>query len=94
MEAIEAKWAQVKVSSGTNRRVRPLATYKQWKAHEWKTWLLVWIPILKEHVSSGMVQLLSNFTLGILLLMKDTVTRDEVDHSRDLLLLFCKGTNI
>jgi len=88
-KSVDERWNLVRVSSGTDRRVRPLNTVAQWKAHEWKTWLLVWIPVLKDNIDYGVLVLLSKFTLGILLLLQDTITIETVDHSRSLLEDFC-----
>jgi len=76
----------VKVSSGTDRRVRPLDSVAQWKAHEWKTWFLLWIPILKGNIHVNVLTLLSKFTLGILLLLQDKITLEVTSRAR--------GTNI
>jgi len=66
-----------------------LTSVSQWKAHEWKTWMLVWIPVLKGNIDFNVLTLLSKFTLGILLLLQDKVTREEIEHSRLLLEEFC-----
>jgi len=79
----------VRVSTGTDRRVRPLSTVAQWKAHEWKTWLLCWIPILKGILDGKVLTLLSKFTLGILLVLEDAITQDSLERSRLLLEEFC-----
>jgi len=91
MHIIKKRWSKVKVSLGTNRRIRPLSCHKIWKAHEWRTWLLVWLPVFKGKVPPGLYKLLSKFTLGILLLLKNNVTREEVENARTLLHSFCKG---
>jgi len=75
-EAVEKRWQMVKVSSGTDHRVRPLDSVAQWKAHEWKTWFLLWIPILKGNIDFNVNTLLSKFTLGILLLLQDQITHE------------------
>lgn len=80
----------MRVSSGTDRRVRPFESVSVWKAHEWKTWLLVWIPILKGIIDDDVLYLLAQFTLGILLLLQDSITKEEIVHSRELLTEFCE----
>lgn len=83
----------MKVSKGTNRRVRPLTYYKLWKAHEWKTWMFLWLPILKGVVSPGIYELLRKLTIGILLLLEDVINRENLKHSRKLLFQFCNGSS-
>lgn len=73
------------MSSGTDRRVRNFQSVAQWKAHEWKTWLLLWIPILKGNIDDAVLSLLAKFTLGVLLLLQDSITKEEIVHSRELL---------
>lgn len=88
---MDERWNRVRVSTGTDRTIRPLNTIAQWKAHEWKTWLLCWIPIFKGILDGEVLTLLSKFTLGILLMLEDRVTREAIEHSRLLLDDFCKN---
>lgn len=80
----------IRVSTGTDRRVRPFESVAQWKAHEWKTWLMVWIPVLKGNIDFNVLTLLGKFTLAMYLLLQNSVTREEVEHARLLLQDFCK----
>lgn len=87
---MDARWSRVRVSTGTDRNVRGLEDIRFFKAHEWKTWLLFWIPVMKGQLDVRILKHLSKFTLGILLLLQDQITREEVEHAGQLLQEFCQ----
>jgi len=87
---VDSRWSRVRVSTGTDRNVRGLEDIRFFKAHEWKTWLLFWIPVMKGQLDPRILKHLSKFTLGILLLLQIEITREQVEHASDLLHEFCE----
>jgi hypothetical protein len=59
-----------------------------WKANEWKTWLLVCIPILRGVLSDTYVNHLCQFVVAMTLLLRDRVTEEDIEKADQLINQF------
>ena len=74
--------------------VRTIDLNNSWTAHEWKTWMLFWVPLLspiyqKHHPDIS--ELLTNLTLGIILLLGNEITEDTIVRASQLLQSVCEN---
>jgi hypothetical protein len=72
-----------------NRSTRHIDEIASWKANEWKTWLIVCIPILKGLLADEYVNHLMKFVVALTLLMRDLISEDEIDRAEKLFKEFC-----
>ena len=72
---------RVKVPYELNRATRDLSDIAYWKAHEWKTWLMVCVPVLKGVLPEQYLTHLTKFVMGLTLLLGDKVTDDNVKRA-------------
>jgi len=85
---INARLAKCKIPSEVNRTTRDISECSYWKANEWKTWLLVSIPVLQGILKSPFLEHFAKFILGISLLIGDKITPKDIDSAEQLLLQF------
>lgn len=75
-----------------NHKPRALETRKNWKASEWQGWLLHYsIPCLSGILDSVYLQHWSLLAAGVSLLLKDSVTEQDVAESTRFLTEFVVG---
>ncbi len=77
-----------KVPYEVNRSTRHINEIASWKANEWKTWLIVCIPILKGVLSDTYVNHLSKFVVAMTLLLRDRVTEEDIEKADQLINQF------
>ena len=87
--AISKLLLRCKVPYETQRAVRDISDIKNWKAHEWKTWMVICIPILKEFLPLKYIDHLARFVLAFNILLADTITIEEASFAENLLQQFC-----
>lgn len=78
-----------KVPHETQRAVRPITDIKNWKAHEWKTWMIICIPILKGFLPPKYIHHLAKFVVAFNLLLSNEITLEKATLAEDLLTQFC-----
>jgi hypothetical protein len=91
---INSRIVQIKTPAEVNRTMRDLKDVAKWKANEWKSWLLVCVPILNGILQEHYLQHLSKLVSGLLLLLSDDVKPSEIDLSEKLLKQFNKETEV
>jgi hypothetical protein len=83
------RFLRCKVPYEVNRSTRHINEIASWKANEWKTWLIVCIPILKGILPDDYVNHLSKFVVALTLLTRDMISEAEIDTAEELLKDFC-----
>jgi hypothetical protein len=78
-----------KVPYEVNRSTRDLDEIPYWKANEWKTWLIVCIPILRGILSDKYLDHLQKFVVALSLLLQDKISPDQCDSAEELFKEFC-----
>jgi hypothetical protein len=73
-----SKLQHCKVPYEVSRSTRDLNDIAYWKAHEWKTWLLVCLPILKGLLPVENLMHLSKLVFGLSLLLTDSVSEQAI----------------
>jgi hypothetical protein len=86
---IVTRFMRCKVPYEVNRSTRDLDEVSYWKANEWKTWLLVCIPILKGILPAPYLDHLTKFVVGLTLLLGDKIELHEIGKAESLLKEFC-----
>jgi hypothetical protein len=87
-EKLVERFLRCKVPYEVNRSTRHLNEIASWKANEWKTWLIVCIPILKGVLADTYVNHLSKFVVAMTLLWRDRVTEDDIQKADKLINQF------
>jgi hypothetical protein len=82
---IVQRFIRCKVPYEVNRSTRDLDEMASWKANEWKTWLLVCIPILKGVLLDTYVNHLTQFVAAMTLLLRDRVTEEDIEKADQLI---------
>jgi len=88
IEEINGRLSKCKIPSEVNRTTRDISESAYWKANEWKTWLLICIPVLQGILKSPYLEHLAKFVLAISLLIGDKIRPSEIDTAEKLLLEF------
>jgi len=78
-----------KVPYEVNRSTRDLDEIAYWKANEWKTWLIVCIPILRGILLDQYLDHLNKFVVALSLLLGDKISPDQINEAEQLLKEFC-----
>ncbi len=94
MSKIDALWLTVKVPYECNRKTRGLNERPKWKANEWKTWLMVCIPILKGFLSDQYLKHLSQFVLGLSILLGEKLSLEDISLAEKMLNEFSQHAAI
>ncbi|OXA48760.1 hypothetical protein Fcan01_16430 [Folsomia candida] len=71
------------------RILREIKDIKYWKAHEWKIWMILAVPLLNGILSQPYLKHFSNFVTAITILCKDVITRADLETSDNLIKQFC-----
>lgn len=87
---INSRLLNCKIPSEVNRPTRDLKEIAYWKANEWKTWLLICIPILQGILKEPYIQHLSKLIVGLTLLISDKISPKHIDEAEKLLIEFNK----
>ncbi|KAK8771075.1 hypothetical protein V5799_025682 [Amblyomma americanum] len=75
-----------------NRQPRSLQMRKYWKASEWQYWLLYYsVPCLTDVLVEKYLNHWNLLVSGVFILLKDSVSASEVEHSTQLLTEFVVG---
>ena len=85
---INARLVRCKIPSEVNRVTRDLKDVAYWKANEWKTWLLICIPILQGILKDPYIEHLSKFVSALSLLISDKISPQDIDIAEKLLKQF------
>jgi hypothetical protein len=85
---INARLLQCKVPSEVNRTTRDLKDVAYWKANEWKTWLLICIPVLQGILPDPYLGHLSKLIVSVSLLISDKVSAEDIASADRLLSQF------
>jgi hypothetical protein len=91
---IVTRFMNCKVPYEVNRSTRDLKDIPHWKANEWKTWLIVCIPILKGILKDQYLDHLSKFVMAISIMMGDKISLDDLSFADSLLKKFCNDAPI
>lgn len=86
---IDSRIKNCKLPFECQRTVRELKDVKYWKAHEWKTWMIIAVPLLKGILSDCFVKHFSKFARAIYILSKRTISTEELEISAKLVEEFC-----
>ncbi|OXA39279.1 hypothetical protein Fcan01_25885 [Folsomia candida] len=71
------------------RILREVKDIKYWKAHEWKIWMIVAVPLLNGILSQPYLKHFSNFVTATTILCKDVISRADLETSDNLIKQFC-----
>jgi hypothetical protein len=81
---IDTRLLAVRIPYECNRQTRGVKDIAHWKANEWKTWMMVCIPILDGILPAKYLNNLSKFVLSMSLLLTDNVTKENIALSKTL----------
>ena len=73
----------------TQRSVRDISDMKNWKAHEWKNWMILCIPILKGFLPLKYIEHLAKFVVAFNILLAEKIPLEKVSFAEKLLEQFC-----
>ncbi len=88
-DAINEKWMLCTVPSNTNRYVRTMNEFARWKANEWKTFLLVCVPLLRGHLKEPYLGNFSCFVYSVFLMCSSSITEGDLTQADELMRQFC-----
>ncbi|OXA43283.1 hypothetical protein Fcan01_21926 [Folsomia candida] len=75
---INQKLRRCKIPKNCSRTIRDLSSIKYWKAHEWKNWMLIAVPLLKGILQDCFLKHFAKLVDSISILCQDSVTMDEI----------------
>ncbi|OXA36967.1 hypothetical protein Fcan01_28236 [Folsomia candida] len=87
-QEINARIKFCKVPDDCRRTLRELKDVKYWKASEWKTWMLISIPILSGILPNCYRNHFGKLVTAVCLLSKDQIKHEDILTARGLLLKF------
>lgn len=90
---VDAKLLAVKVPFECNRQTRSTKHMPHWKANEWKTWMMVCVPILHGILPLKYVRNLSRFVKSMSLLSADNITEKDIKNAEELYQKFYKDAS-
>lgn len=86
---INELFLKVKVPYECNRVSRDLNAIPKWKANEWKTWLMLSVPILKGFLPKQYLKHWSKFVFGLSTLLGDRIPVEDISKAEKMLQEFC-----
>lgn len=92
LERVSMLFQLCKVPTDCNRVTRDLKDMAYWKANEWKTWLLLCIPVLTDILKPQYVKHFSKFVNAIALLTSFSINESDLNLADALLMDFCNNS--
>lgn len=88
-EEIDEQMCSIKPPEEFRRSPRSVTTMKQWKASEFRAWLLYYcIPVLSDILPADYIYHLSLLVSAMHILLGDAIPSADIDTAHDLLLRF------
>lgn len=91
MKEVSTLFQRCKVPFECNRVTRDLDDMAYWKANEWKTWMLVAVPILNGILKFPYLNHFSKLVHAVCLLTADKICVDYLHLAKKLLVDFCNN---
>lgn len=92
LDFLDERLCAIRMPECFNRQPRSLLGRSNWKASEWQCWLLYYsVPCLSGVLDQTYLDHWSLFVAGVYLLLKDSVTKSDIEKSTRLLTEFVVG---
>ncbi|OXA47897.1 hypothetical protein Fcan01_17480 [Folsomia candida] len=88
-QEINQRIAKCKIPHECSRSMREIKEMKYWKASEWKTWMVIAIPLLRGILPNCYLKHFAKLIVSISTLSQDTVTLDKINEAEKLVKEFC-----
>ena len=95
LAAINIRLSKIRPPDLISRAPRDISTVKQWKASEWRNWLLYYcIPCLENIIPRSHLDLLTSLSGAAYILNKNSISIEELKEADQLLRKYMKGFQI